>query len=514
MREACPDRLDLARVFGAQGGQRHPAGHQHAGQMAHRSQGHHHRREPLVAGRHADHAGTRGQRADQPPQHLGSVVPVRQRVHHARRALGAAVARVAAESGEGYGAAGAELQRCLAHEEADFEVARVVPEGDRRTVLVADAALRAENEVLVASQVLRVPTHSGVLRPAEDVAAGTRPQHGRRQGQSPGRPLRSGSDVIDRSVVRAKAGVHRLPVWRMPSHCRPQPPQRTADPAPSSWRQGARETPARVGRGWFARPTPVRHTKPMMRTGLRLLLYLATATAGAAPPNLVLIMVDDLGPEWISSYGGEGIETPNIDKLAQGGLLFRNAYSMPQCTPTRVTLLTGQYPFRHGWDQPLGRAPLGRRMPLRSPAQRPHSPASSARRDMRQPLRANGRSTISACSPKPSSSTASTSGRSGPEAKAATRSATSAIGTPTSMRHRSRAASTRDAFGPDLYNAFLVDFVQRHRDRPMLLYYPMALTHGPLVRTPARALGGDPAGEAQGDGPLHGLSGRPAGAGP
>ena len=60
-------------------------------------------------------------------------------------------------------------------------------------------------------------------------------------------------------------------------------------------------------------------------------------------------MVDDLGPEWVSAYGAEEIETPNIDALAAGGMLFENVYSMPQCTPTRVTLLTGQYPWRHGW---------------------------------------------------------------------------------------------------------------------------------------------------------------------
>ena len=67
------------------------------------------------------------------------------------------------------------------------------------------------------------------------------------------------------------------------------------------------------------------------------------------PPNILFIMVDDLGPEWISAYGGEEMITPNVDRLAERGMLFNNAYSMPQCTPTRVTLLTGQYPFRHGW---------------------------------------------------------------------------------------------------------------------------------------------------------------------
>src|SRR5210317_834295 len=56
-------------------------------------------------------------------------------------------------------------------------------------------------------------------------------------------------------------------------------------------------------------------------------------------PNILFIMVDDLGKEWISCYGAEGIETPNIDALAAGGIQFTNAYSMPACTPSRTTLL-------------------------------------------------------------------------------------------------------------------------------------------------------------------------------
>jgi arylsulfatase A-like enzyme len=67
-------------------------------------------------------------------------------------------------------------------------------------------------------------------------------------------------------------------------------------------------------------------------------------------------MVDDLGKEWISSYGSETIKTPNIDALAAGGMKFNNAYSMPSCTSSRTMLLTGQYPWRNGyvshWDVP------------------------------------------------------------------------------------------------------------------------------------------------------------------
>jgi len=63
-------------------------------------------------------------------------------------------------------------------------------------------------------------------------------------------------------------------------------------------------------------------------------------------PNILFVMADDMGPEWVSCYGAEEIQTPNIDALASQGMRFTNAYSMPKCTPTRASLLTGQYPYR------------------------------------------------------------------------------------------------------------------------------------------------------------------------
>jgi arylsulfatase A-like enzyme len=60
-------------------------------------------------------------------------------------------------------------------------------------------------------------------------------------------------------------------------------------------------------------------------------------------------MFDDMGKEWVSAYGSESISTPAIDALASDGMRFDNVWSNPQCTPTRLSLLTGQYPFRNGW---------------------------------------------------------------------------------------------------------------------------------------------------------------------
>ena len=64
-------------------------------------------------------------------------------------------------------------------------------------------------------------------------------------------------------------------------------------------------------------------------------------------PNFVVILTDDAGYSDIACYGGE-IPTPNIDRLAAGGLRFRRFYTNARCSPTRASLLTGQYPHRVG----------------------------------------------------------------------------------------------------------------------------------------------------------------------
>lgn len=67
-------------------------------------------------------------------------------------------------------------------------------------------------------------------------------------------------------------------------------------------------------------------------------------------PNIVMIVADDMGVDLLGAYG-EGARppcTPRIDQLANEGVLFRNAWSNPTCTPTRAQLLSGQYGFRTG----------------------------------------------------------------------------------------------------------------------------------------------------------------------
>jgi arylsulfatase len=73
------------------------------------------------------------------------------------------------------------------------------------------------------------------------------------------------------------------------------------------------------------------------------------------PPNILVILMDDVGWGDFGCYGGGlavGAPTPNIDRLARRGLLLTSCYSEPSCTPSRATLMTGRLPQRHGLHRP------------------------------------------------------------------------------------------------------------------------------------------------------------------
>lgn len=202
----------------------------------------------------------------------------------------------------------------------------------------------------------------------------------------------------------------------------------------------------------------------------------------AAKPNILFIMLDDLGKEWIGAYGAENIKTPNVDKLAASGMLFSNAYCMPQCTPTRVTLLTGQYPFRHGWvnhwDVPRWgagchfdwtRNPSIARI-MRSAGYKTAAAGKWQVNDFRvQPEAMVHHGFDDYCM------------WTGYE-----------TGNPASgERYWNPYLHTKDGsrawkgrFGEDIFSDFLIDFMRRNKDQPLFMYYPMCLPHGPLTTTP------------------------------
>src|SRR5436309_342972 len=115
----------------------------------------------------------------------------------------------------------------------------------------------------------------------------------------------------------------------------------------------------------------------MIRILLAVLALGCASRLTAAPkPNVVLILIDDLGQRDLGCYGSTYYRTPHTDKLASQGVRFTDAYAAcPVCSPTRASILTGMYPQRFGitdWlpgrpdrpDQKLKRPPLTMQLPL------------------------------------------------------------------------------------------------------------------------------------------------------
>ena len=79
------------------------------------------------------------------------------------------------------------------------------------------------------------------------------------------------------------------------------------------------------------------------------------AAEGSSPPNLLLIIADDLGVESLPSYGigSPTAVTPNLDRLAARGARFENFWAAPTCSPTRAQIVSGRYAFRTGVRSPI-----------------------------------------------------------------------------------------------------------------------------------------------------------------
>jgi arylsulfatase A-like enzyme len=94
---------------------------------------------------------------------------------------------------------------------------------------------------------------------------------------------------------------------------------------------------------------------------IAVLVLPITLNAAESPkpgrPNVVLFLVDDMGWMDCGTYGSKYYETPHIDRFAARAMRFTNAYSQPLCSPTRASILTGQYSARHQITAPSGHLP-------------------------------------------------------------------------------------------------------------------------------------------------------------
>ncbi len=199
-------------------------------------------------------------------------------------------------------------------------------------------------------------------------------------------------------------------------------------------------------------------------------------------PNVILIMVDDLGYEGIGAYGGTSYKTPNIDKLATTGMRFDQAYAQPLCTPSRVKLMTGKYNFRN-WEafgilnkkqktfghlmQDAGYSTcMVGKWQLRSYDPQDY-PGSEYRRNTGMQVDSAGFDEYSMFH------------------AFHTEDKGSRFADPTIYQNEKYLMDTNGKYGPDIFVDYLNDFVSRQNEKPFFVYYPMALTHGPFNPTPA-----------------------------
>jgi len=195
---------------------------------------------------------------------------------------------------------------------------------------------------------------------------------------------------------------------------------------------------------------------------LLITLCIVGPAAAVERPNIVLFLADDVGHECLGCYGGESYETPNLDYLAETGVRFQHCYSMTVCHPTRLTLMTGRYPFRFG-EVAWGSFPKAAE----------HQTFAKLLADAGYATAVAGKWQLTLMQDDPG------------HAYRLGFQQSDLFGWHEGPRYYEpmiyRNGEVRDDalghYGPDLYVRALIDFMKVNRDRPFIAYYPMALCH-------------------------------------
>ena len=201
--------------------------------------------------------------------------------------------------------------------------------------------------------------------------------------------------------------------------------------------------------------------------------------SGNRRPNIVLIMSDDLGYEAIGANGGTSYATPVLDSMAGAGIRFENTHVQPLCTPTRVQLLTGKSNFRnyigfgliapdevtfgHLFSSAGYKTCIAGKWQLHSynpPDEMPEA------RSTGQKIEDAGFDEFCVWHPHHT------------EEKG------SRYKSPIVYENGEFLENMEGKYGEDVFADYIIDFMERNRDDPFFVYFPMALTHRPLEPTP------------------------------
>jgi arylsulfatase A-like enzyme len=242
-------------------------------------------------------------------------------------------------------------------------------------------------------------------------------------------------------------------------------------------------------------------TVSSLRTLATLLLVIFILTVFIACPtppekpqhyNFVVIMADDLGASELGCYGNPSHQTPSLDRIATEGMRFKTAWSTPLCTPTRAMIMTGQYAHHSGYFGQHGMRPkrespffdFGDKFTIADLLKtRGYATALAGKWQ----LMGQVPTLIFDCGFDEYRIWAYK--RNLPPGIEHTgawqlHGNTERYWHPSVMQNGEYIPTNPDDYGPDLFNEFIIDFIQRKKDEPFLIYYPMVLSHDPFYATP------------------------------
>ena len=196
------------------------------------------------------------------------------------------------------------------------------------------------------------------------------------------------------------------------------------------------------------------------------------AAAEKQKPNVILMMLDDVGIEAFNTYGGTDYPTPNINKLAKNGMQFNHCYSQPLCTPSRVKIMTGQSNVRNYYDfsllHPNSRT-FGHMM------QEAGYQTGLTGKWQLYGAANYGETAGKGMHPK---NAGFHSYRLWQVSQTGSR-----FDNP-KIEENGKMLNGEGKYGPTMFCDFAVDFIEQNKQKPFFLYYPLVLVHAPFVPTP------------------------------
>jgi arylsulfatase A len=203
--------------------------------------------------------------------------------------------------------------------------------------------------------------------------------------------------------------------------------------------------------------------------GLLVAMVTLPSVLPAAPqrPNILFILADDYGLDGAGVYGSDRFKgrTPNIDRLAQSGLRFDNAYCTPLCGPTRCLLNTGRYGFRTGGTS----------------NQNARQPEAAEEPSLARTLKSAGYATGMAGKWR---QVGGSPGDWGFDEFITDPTAGGWYWKTSYTRNGKLVQTDKEVYYPDVCLDFARTFFRAHKDEPFHFYFPTHLVHGPIVKTP------------------------------